>query len=218
MCRKRARTKADPSPVSQSSTSSVIHSAQPLCALSENLVVANQGEPEANVVVVVDALDGLLAALLGDINRLDPALDVLLGGQLEHLNHLGAVANVRGAHGAAVGGEDLGLDLGERVVGEADHVEGAVDLEGAEVVGQVELVRGVGRVDDEIEGELVGLGPVLLLGDDELLGSELERVLLLVGAVGDGVDLGSERLCEEDAEVAETTTGVGLAIDQVPSN
>lgn len=175
-----------------------------LCALAKNLVVAHQGEPEADVVVVVNPFNSLLAALLRNVNCLDPALNVLLSSKLQHLNHLGAVANVGSTHGAAVGSEDLGLDLGERVVGKADHVEGAVDFEGAEVVGQVELVGGIGSVDDEVEGKLPGLGPVLLLGDNEVFGTKLESILLLVGTVGDGVDLSSESLCEKDTEVAKT--------------
>lgn len=83
-------------------------------------------------------------------------------------------------------------------------MEGAVDFEGAEVVGQVELVGGIGSVDDEVEGKLPGLGPVLLLGDNEVFGTKLESILLLVGTVGDGVDLSSESLCEKDTEVAKT--------------
>lgn len=70
-------------------------------------------------------------------------------------------------------------------------MEGAVDLERAEVVRQVELVGCVSRVDNEVEGEGQGLVPVLVFSADEVLRAELERVVLLRGGVRDCVDFGA---------------------------
>ena len=112
---------------------------------------------------------------------------------------------MRGSNRATVAGELLGHEGRDGLVTETDHVELTPDLEGAEVVVQVELVNGVGGVDDEVEGELVRLVPTLLLGADELLGTHLESVLLLAGRVRDGVDLSTESLGPEEGEVTETT-------------
>jgi len=112
---------------------------------------------------------------------------------------------VRGSNRATVAGELLGHEGRDGLVTETDHVELTPDLEGAEVVVQVELVNGVGGVDDEVEGELVRLVPTLLLGADELLGTHLESILLLAGRVRDGVDLSTESLGPEEGEVTETT-------------
>lgn len=101
-------------------------------------------------------------------------------------------------------GKVLHVD-GEGLVAKADAVELAHDLEGRVVGGEVELVRGVGAVKDEIEGVGVRLGPVVLVGVDELFCAQLKRVVLLGGRVREGVDFGPESLCPHDGEVTETT-------------
>ena len=73
------------------------------------------------------------------------------------------------------------------LVTETDNVELAPDLEDAEVVVHVELVHGIGSVDDEVEREAVRLVPLVVLGADEVLGAHLQSVVLLAGAVRDGV-------------------------------
>ena len=62
-------------------------------------------------------------------------------------------------------------------------MEIAVDVERGHVLLDVEGVGHVGGVEDEVEGEGVGFGPVLVGGDDELFGTELQGVVLLPGAV-----------------------------------
>ena len=83
-------------------------------------------------------------------------------------------------------------------------MELAHDLEGAEVVGHVEVLQGVGGVEDKVELELPWLVPALFIGGDELLGAHLEGVLLLAGAVGDGVYFGPKSLGPEQGKVTKT--------------
>jgi hypothetical protein len=175
-----------------------------LRALAEDLVVVDKGEAELDV-TLLETLKSGLATLLADVNSLNPRLDVLLRGELEHGLHLGTVTDVRGTDGAAVSGKLLGHEGRDRLVTEANHVELAPDLEGAEVVVEVELVNGIGSVDDKVEGKLVRLVPALLLGADELFGTHLESILLLVGRVRDGVDLSTESLGPQKCEVTKTT-------------
>ena len=181
------------------------HYAAALRALAENLVEVCEGKPVADVVVLVDTLNSLLATLLTDVDGLDPALDVLLRGDLQHLLHLGAVTDMRCAHVAAVGSEGLSGHGGERVVREANHVEGTVDLKDGEVFRQVELVCGIGGVDDEVKLEFVVVGPALLVGDDEVLSTHLERILLLASGVGDDGSFSAEGNRPQDTEVTKTT-------------
>ena len=175
-----------------------------LRALAEGLVEVDKGETVLDI-ALVETLKGSLATLLADVDGLDPRLDVLLRGELEHGLHLGTVTDVRGTDRATVAGELLGHEGGDRLVTEADHVELTPDLESAEVVVEVELVNGVGSVDDEVESKLVRLVPALLLGADELLSTHLKGILLLVGRVGDGVDLSTESLGPQQSEVTKTT-------------
>lgn len=71
----------------------------------------------------------------------------------------------------------------------------AVDVESGHVLLDIELVSHVGAVEDEVEGEGPGLGPVLVLRTDEFLGTELQGVILLVGTVREGVDLSTKSRC-----------------------
>lgn len=74
-------------------------------------------------------------------------------------------------------------------------MEFAIDVESGHVLLDVEFVGHVGGVQDEIEGVSPGFRPILVLCTNEFLGSELQGVILLVGAVGEGVDLSTERRC-----------------------
>lgn len=71
-----------------------------LVALAKDLVVIREDISVADR-IIVDARDNFGTTLCRDINFLDPALDVLLRGEIKHSEHLGAVANVRGANIAA---------------------------------------------------------------------------------------------------------------------
>ena len=113
-----------------------------------------------------------------------------------------------------VGEEVERLQFGKRLLGDANHVELAVGLEGAHVGGEVELVGHVGAVEDEVKLELVLVGPAVLGRDDDLLGAQALRVVDLVGRVREGVRLGAEGLAPLQAQMAQTadaTDGDGLA-------
>lgn len=163
-------------------------------SFAKDLLVPSQRETVPHV-IDLDPLHGLLAALFADIQRLDHRLDVLLAGQLQHGQHLRPVADVAPAHLGPVGREVLRHHLRQGLVRQADVVELAVDVEGRHVLLDVELVGHVGGVEDEVEGVGPRLGPVLVLCADELLGTEFQGVVLLVGAVREGVDLGTEGSC-----------------------
>lgn len=67
----------------------------------------------------------------------------------------------------------------------------------------------VGGVEDEVKGKSPGLGPLFVLGADELLGAEGEGVVAFGGCVRDCIGFGAERRWPEKREVAEATTGNG---------
>lgn len=156
-------------------------------------------------IVVLDLLDGLLAALLGHVNGLDNWSEVLLHCQLQHGKHLWSGTNVRSSHLASVWCKSLCLELWQVVVWKTDIVELPVDLECAQYAGDVELVSHVGAVEDEIELECIVLYPLLVRGINEVIGTELHGLLLLVWRVRDGVDLSSKTLGPEKTKMSKST-------------
>ena len=111
----------------------------------------------------------------------------------------------------SVGGEILRHQAREGFIGKADVVEFAVDVEGGHVFLQVEGVGHVGGVEDEVEFEGVGFGPVFFGGEDEFFGAHLFGVGFFAGGVGHGGDFGAEGFGPHDAEVAESAAG-GLEV------
>ena len=107
----------------------------------------------------------------------------------------------------SVGSEILRHHLGERLVGKSDVVEFAIDVEGGHVFLEIKGVGHVCGVEDEVEFEGVGFGPVFLGGDDEFFGAHLFGIGFFAGGVGKDVDLGAEGVGPKDAEVAETAAG-----------
>ena len=85
-------------------------------------------------------------------------------------------------------------------------MELAVHRQRAHVLLQVELVRHVGGVEDEVEGERPRFRPVFVFRADELLGAQGQRVFLLFRCVRNGVDFGAQGGGPEEAEVAESAT------------
>lgn len=110
---------------------------------------------------------------------------------------------MRRADGGAVGHEALGLELRQRLVGQADLVEGGVDVADGQVLGDVEGVRHVGGVEDKVELERQRLLPALLVVEHELFGAQLHGVVLLARRVRDHRDLGAESRGPEDGKVPE---------------
>lgn len=161
--------------------------------------------------ILLDPLHRLFTPLLTDIDRLNHRLNTLLTRQLQHGQHLRPTADVAATDSGAVGRKVLRHHLRQGFVGEADVVEGAVDGEGAHVVGQVEFVRHVGGVEDEVEGEGPFFGPVLVGGADELFGAQFERVVFFAGRVRESVGFGAEGVGPEEAEVPEAAAGGGIS-------
>ena len=62
----------------------------------------------------------------------------------------------------------------------------------------------VGGVEDEVEFEGVGFGPVFFGSEDEFFGAHFFGVGFFIGGVGEGVDFGAESGGPEDAKVAES--------------
>lgn len=72
-------------------------------------------------------------------------------------------------------------------------MEGAVDNKCGHIFGQIECMGHVGGVEDEVKGKSPGLGPLFVLGADELLGAEGEGVVAFGGCVRDCIGFGAER-------------------------
>lgn len=106
------------------------------------------------------ALDRRRAPFLRDRDRLNHRLQLLLTHKLQHLKHLRPRPNMAASHLTPIRRERLRLDLREGRVGQANMVHFAVDGQGGQVGGHVELVCGVGGVEHEVEGEGPGFGPV----------------------------------------------------------
>lgn len=84
-------------------------------------------------------------------------------------------------HVAPIRCERFSVERLQLVVRETNHVECAIDLEGGEVVGEVELVSCVGRVENDVKLEGVRLVPFVVVAADEFLGAELESIVFLGG-------------------------------------
>jgi len=82
-------------------------------------------------------------------------------------------------------------------------VELPAGLEEGEVLWDVELVGGVGAVEDKVEFELPLVGPAVLVGEDDVLCAELLAILGLVRGVTGGVDFRAEGFGPLNAEVAQ---------------
>lgn len=106
----------------------------PLTPVAELLVEVHQHMTVSDMVVGY-ALDGLSATFRAQWNLLDPTLNVVLGGKVQHADHLRTVANVRRTEVAAGGSKVLCVEGGERVVAETNAVEATHDFKGLEEVG-----------------------------------------------------------------------------------
>lgn len=90
---------------------------------------------------------------------------------------------------------------GDGLLGGADVHEGAVGLQQREV--GVELQRGRDRRHDEVEGARELLEGRLVAGRVVVVGAQLEAVLLLAEGLRQDGHLGTQRVRDLDAHVAE---------------
>ena len=138
---------------------------------------------------------------------LDPGLDLLVGGKLEHLLDLvrstnGTATNLDTAHD-----EGEGVDRGKVAAVRGTNLdEGTLDLQEGEVAVKRHLLAG-DSADDQVKSAGVVLGPVLVvIGGNVAVSSELENLLFLGSLAGDTNNLvSSESLGEEHTEVTQTT-------------
>lgn len=105
-----------------------------------------------------------------------------------------------GTDRSRAGDELHGVQVRPRLIGQTNGCELAVDLQAGDEVADWQR-SGVGSGEDVVELVKVWLGEAILAGDDELVGSELDCVVLLVGGMGEDDDLGSEGPGELDGEV-----------------
>lgn len=167
------------------------------CLVDEDVSVASLASLHVN--------DGLVGVLHEPL--LDPRLDLVVGGELEHVLNLGGGANGTATELDATADQGEGVDRGKvATVGGTDLDEGTLDLEQREVAGKRHLLAGDSGYD-EIECASVGLLPVLVVvGSNVCIGTKLDDFVLLGGLTGDTNDLVSAKcLCEKDTKVAETT-------------
>lgn len=84
------------------------------------------------------------------------------------------------------------MELRQRLIGKTDVVEGAVDNKCGHVFGQIECVGHVGGVEDKVKGKGPGLGPLFVLGANELFGAEGKGVVAFGGCMRDRVGFRAE--------------------------
>ena len=136
----------------------------------ESLVVPGEREPVPDI-RLAQPLDRLAQVLLRDLYLLDPALEVLVRGQLQHGQGLLAASQVAGTDQDTVEGEVLRPHFLSGLLGHADADEVSVHIHHREVLGEVEVLGRVGGVDDQVEGHDVRGSPVLVGRGDEAVGA-----------------------------------------------
>ena len=92
-------------------------------------------------------------------------------------------------------------------------MKSAVDRERGHVFLQVEGVRHVGAVENEVKGEGKGLSPIFGAGVDEVFGTQSFGILFFARGVGQGVNLSAHGGGPEDTEMAKATTTEELVTD-----
>ncbi|KAI3489058.1 hypothetical protein L1887_46816 [Cichorium endivia] len=171
------------------------------CASEVSLGLGVDGDEPVSHVSVLETLDGAVDALLGHGHLLDDRLDGVSGSKEEHL----LVHLTRGDEGAL----DLELLSDDGHVGEDKVVrvdrerdDGCVLLEHLEVGFPVGLCAGG---DHEKVDRLDALELGVVLGRDEFVRAQLDRLVLLVLGAGEDDDVAAHLVEELDGEVTETT-------------
>lgn len=161
-----------------------------------------------NIAVTSITIVHIHNGLVGILHRalLNPRLDTLSSSQLQHLPNLIRAADQRTAELEALHDEHEGRDLKSAILGGTELNEGTVDTQKSTVLDNRHLGRG-GSGDDQVKRASVAGSPVLILtGSDEVIRTELQCILLLIGLAGDGDNaISTERLGEQNSKVTETT-------------
>ncbi len=131
-------------------------------------------------------------------NHFDVRRDAVLAAEIEHLLGLGEAADGRAGEAASSEYQAETRD-GERLLRGADEGEVAVAAEQVDI--GVDVVVGGDGVEDEVEAPGMLLHLIGVAGDDDLVGAEAERVLLLAGRGGEDNDVGAECMGELAAHV-----------------
>lgn len=173
-----------------------------LLPIPKNFIIPHKRHPVPHI-IPLHLLHCLLAPLLPQLNRLNHRLYPLLARQLQHLQTLLPAPDMTAPNLAPVRREVKPLQLRQRLVRQSHVVELAVDFERREVFRQVELVRHVRRVEDQVEFKRQRLGPIFGPRVHEMVGPQLARVGFFRLRVAQGVDFGAEGVCEEEGKVTE---------------
>ena len=106
------------------------------------LVEVDQSESIADL-IIVDFLHALFATRFTDREGFNDGMNLHVGGEFQHIEHLRSTPDMRRTNVAAVPSEILGLELRQRSIGKTDVVEVAADFQGREVVAHVEFLGAV---------------------------------------------------------------------------
>lgn len=148
--------------------------------------------------VFLDAGDGGVGVLHGE--ALGDGLDVVAGGDFEHLAEVAGAADAGAGDGELVTDERAAGDL-ERGRAGAEDDERAFGAEGFDEVMEVLVAGDCG--EDEVEGARVLFDGRGLAGVDEGVGAEREGFGFLILGGGEGDDFRTEGAGELDGEVSE---------------
>mmetsp|Transcript_31428 Transcript_31428/g.57063 ORF Transcript_31428/g.57063 Transcript_31428/m.57063 type:complete len:433 (-) Transcript_31428:32-1330(-) len=142
---------------------------------------------------------------LGEREGLNHGLDAVKAGELKHIHHVLAATDNGSSGGLLAENEILKRDVHDgAATGDADLDEFAIGLEEAEELAGIDLAGSA--VKNEIQ--LVsggGLATGDALPSDEMVGTELLGLGLLVGEDIDGGDITAHGMGELDGEMAKTT-------------
>lgn len=89
-------------------------------------------------------------------------------------------------------------------------MEGSVDSQGGHIFCEIEGVRHVGSIQDEIEGECPGLSPIFVFSTNELFSAKCERVFLFVRTMRDCIGFSTEGRGPEESKMTKATTDNGV--------
>lgn len=180
-------------PIGTTSNLKVLHE----CVdLGVDILDKNRPVPDS---AVLNSLDSLGCVL--HLQNLNPRLDVLLSGKLQHLLHLLPVTQVARGKRGAIAGKSLRSNVGQTFVRHADKDELFVNIKTSEELVDGELVGGSSD-DDEVKFELMAFFETLLASSDEIFGTHLHSIFLLGVGTRENGDFSAKGSTEENGVVA----------------